>query len=84
MIKTNKTNQMDQSNKSFSSQPECLTITVDDAATILGISRSSAYALAEQAFKEHKWFKVLRIGKSYRILRESFYSYVLDGVEVSA
>ena len=84
MSKTNKTDQMDQSNKSFSSQPECLTITVDDAATILGISRSSAYALAEQAFKEHKWFKVLRIGKSYRILRESFYSYILDDVEVSA
>lgn len=80
----NKTNQMDQPNKSFSSPPECLTITVDDAATILGISRSSAYALAEQAFKEHKWFKVLRIGKSYRILRESFFSYILDGVEVSA
>ena len=84
MCRINMTDQMDQSNKSFSSQPECLTITVDDAATILGISRSSAYALAEQAFKEHKWFKVLRIGKSYRILRESFYSYILDGVEVSA
>ncbi len=84
MSRMNKTNQMDQPNKTFSSQPECLTITVDDAATILGISRSSAYSLAEQAFKEHKWFKVLRIGKSYRILRESFYSYILDGVEVSA
>ncbi|MCQ2434867.1 MAG: helix-turn-helix domain-containing protein [Oscillospiraceae bacterium] len=84
MSRIDKTNQMDQPNKTFSSQPECLTITVDDAATILGISRSSAYTLAEQAFKEHKWFKVLRIGKSYRILRESFYSYILDGVEVSA
>ena len=84
MSRMDKTNQMDQPNKTFSSQPECLTITVDDAATILGISRSSAYTLAEQAFKEHKWFKVLRIGKSYRILRESFYSYILDGVEVSA
>ena len=48
------------------------------------ISRSSAYTLAEQAFKEHKWFKVLRIGKSCRILRESFFSYILGGVEVSA
>lgn len=84
MSRIDKTNQIDQPNKTFSSQPECLTITVDDAATILGISRSSAYTLAEQAFKEHKWFKVLRIGKSYRILRESFYSYILDGVEVSA
>ncbi len=84
MSETNKANLTNQTNKILSSQPECLTITVDDAAIILGISRSSAYALAEQAFKEHKWFKVLRIGKSYRILRESFYSYVLDGVEVSA
>ena len=27
--------------------PECLTITVDEAAVVLGISRSSAYQMAD-------------------------------------
>lgn len=64
--------------------PECLTITVDEAAVVLGISRSSAYQMAELAFKNHGPFKVLRIGKCYRILKESFYRYILEGTEVPA
>lgn len=64
--------------------PECLTITVDDAAAILGISRTTAYALTEQAYRTKTLFKVLKFGKAYRILRDSFYSYVLKGTEVNA
>ena len=55
---------------------ECLTLRVEDCANILGISMSSAYALVEQAFTNHAPFKVLRIGKSYRILEDSFFEYV--------
>lgn len=56
---------------------ECLTLRVEDCANILGISLSSAYTLVERAFKEQRFFKVLRIGKSYRIIERSFYDYVL-------
>lgn len=62
----------------------CLTITVDEAATILGVSRSLAYTYVEQAFQNHEPFKVLKIGKCYRILKDSFFDYVLGGTEVSA
>ena len=58
--------------------PECVTLRVEDTATILGISLSAAYNMIEKAYKEGAPFKVLRIGKSYRILKESFYDYVFD------
>lgn len=69
--------------KNTNNMPECLTITVDEAAVILGISRSLAYSCIEQAFLEHGPFKVLRIGKCYRVLKASFYEYVLGQTEGS-
>ncbi len=57
---------------------ECVTLRVEDCANILGISLSTAYALVERAFTEHTMFKVLRLGKTYRIIKQSFFDYVLD------
>ena len=56
---------------------ECVTLRVEDCANILGISLSTAYALVERAFTEHTMFKVLRLGKTYRIIKQSFFDYVL-------
>ena len=58
-------------------QHECVTLRVEDCANILGISLSSAYTLVERAFNDHAPFKVLRLGKSYRIIKQSFFDYVL-------
>ncbi len=60
---------------------ECLTLRVEDCANILGISLSSAYSLVEQAYINHAPFKVLRIGKSYRILKASFFDFVECRIE---
>ncbi len=55
---------------------ECVTLRVEDCANILGVSLSTAYALVERAFTANAPFKVLRLGKSYRIIKQSFYDYV--------
>lgn len=44
------------------------TYTVPEVAEILGISRRSAYHFCERA----RDFKVMRLGKSLRVHRESF------------
>lgn len=56
--------------------PECLTLRVDEAAIILGISLSAAYTLVEESYRTGSNFVVLKIGRSYRILKESFYDYL--------
>ena len=43
---------------------------VEDVARILGIGRSSAYALVKQGY-----FKTIRVGKSIRVSRKSFDSW---------
>ena len=55
---------------------ECVTLRVEDCANILGISLSTAYTLVERAFNEQSMFKVLRLGKTYRIVKESFFDFV--------
>ena len=56
--------------------PQCVTLTVEDTAKILGISLSSAYTMTEKAFKTGEPFRVIRIGKSYRIMKKSFFDYI--------
>lgn len=55
---------------------ECVTLRVEDCAVMLGISMSAAYSMIEDAFKNGAPFKVLRIGKCYRILKDSFLNYI--------
>ena len=55
---------------------ECVTLRVEDCATILRISLSTAYSLVERAFNEQSMFKVLRLGKTYRIIKQSFFDFV--------
>ena len=57
----------------------CATISVADCATILGISKSAAYTMTEKAYKSGQPFKVIRIGRSYRILKQSFFNFINCG-----
>ena len=75
---------MNKSSKNNSNPPECLTITIDEAAAILGVSRSLAYSFIEQSYHNNGPIKVLKIGKCFRVLRKSFYSFIFGETEVSA
>lgn len=46
--------------------------TVDDIRELLGIGRSAAYDYVKKVEKEKQPFRVIRIGSSYRIPKESF------------
>ena len=43
-----------------------------DIQKILGIGRSMTYVFLEQVYKEQTPFKVIKIGKLYRIPKKSF------------
>ncbi len=64
-----------------SKQPECLTMTVSDVAVILGISKGAAYTFVEEAMRDGSGIKVLRIGKSLRIIKRSFYETLFGSSE---
>ena len=56
----------------LSTAKNCRTIRVSDCAEILGIGRSSAYALAREAEKAGAPFSVIRVGSSLLISKKSF------------
>lgn len=55
---------------------KCRTLRVEECAEILGISRASAYNLARNAEVTAKPFAVVRLGKSLRVCRGSFESFL--------
>lgn len=55
---------------------ECRTMTVDNIATVLGISRSTAYALTREAERTGEPFRVVRICGTLRIPKKSFANYM--------
>ncbi|MDD3415633.1 MAG: helix-turn-helix domain-containing protein [Lachnospiraceae bacterium] len=52
----------------------CRTYSVDEIASILGISKSSAYELCKK-----EYFRTLRIGRVIRINKESFDQWFRSG-----
>ena len=60
----------------MSGDEESKVYTVQDIQTILKIGRSAAYEYVAKVYENKAPFRVLRIGKSYRIPRESFDSYI--------
>ena len=52
--------------------------TIQDIQKILSISRSTAYAFIRRTYENQAPFKVVRVGNSYRIVKESFDQW-LDG-----
>lgn len=50
--------------------------TVNDIQKILGIGRTAAYDYIKKVEKEKKPFRVIKIGASYRIPKESFDKWI--------
>ena len=48
------------------------TYTAEEIMAILKIGETTAYALIRDAYKNNKYFKVLKVGKLYRIPKQSF------------
>lgn len=44
----------------------------EDIQKLLGIGRSKAYAFLDEAYERQKPFRVIKIGKLYRIPKEGF------------
>lgn len=44
----------------------------DDIQKLLGIGRSKAYAFLEEVYEKQKPFRVIKIGKLYRVPKETF------------
>lgn len=56
----------------------CAALTVQNVAELLNISLSTAYSLVEDAYRnpQHADFKVLRLGKTFRIIKKPFFEYL--------
>ena len=55
---------------------ETMVYTVDDIRKLLGVSRSAAYDYVKKVEKEKQPFRVIRVGTTYRIPKESFNSWL--------
>lgn len=62
------------SDAALNTAPDIRCYTISDIQTILNISRNTAYALLKQ--KEFRW---IRVGRSYRISKESFDEWLRNG-----
>ena len=48
----------------------------EDIQQLLGIGRSKTYSFLEEVYKEQQPFRVIKIGKLYRIPRNSFDDWI--------
>jgi len=55
---------------------ECLTYSVEETGVILGVGRSVAYKLANDALANGKPYRAFRIGSSIKIPKKSFHEYL--------
>ncbi len=44
----------------------------EDIPKVVGIGRSKAYAFLDEAYEKQKPFRVVRIGRLYRVPKEAF------------
>lgn len=50
--------------------------TVEEIQQLLGIGRTKIYAYIEGVYKSQEPFRVIKIGRSYRIPKESFDKWI--------
>lgn len=63
------------------SQVEKKVYGAEELQQILGIGRSKIYAFLNEVYKNKEPFRVIKIGKSYRIPKESFDRWLNGEVE---
>ena len=51
---------------------------VEDIQRLLGIGRSKAYTYLDEVYQVQKPFRVIKIGKLFRVPRQSFDSWLND------
>ncbi len=49
---------------------------VEDIQTLLGIGRSKAYTWLDEVYKKQEPFRVIKIGRLFRVPRQSFDSWL--------
>ena len=52
---------------------------VEDIQCMLGLGRSKAYDFLDKVYLEQQPFRVIKIGKQYRIPKEPFNQWLLKG-----
>ena len=55
-------------------------LTAKDIQEILGVCEKTAYSLIQQSLKREDMFRVIKIGRNYKIPKEPFLNW-LDGIE---
>lgn len=55
---------------------------ITEIQKFLGVGRSSAYKFLEKVFANQKPFTVIKIGKLYRIPKESFDQWINAGMKI--
>ena len=55
---------------------EKLVYDCNDIQKLLGVSKSSVYTFLDQVYKIQEPFRVLKIGKLYRVPKESFNNWI--------
>lgn len=55
--------------------------TVEDIRRILGLGRSKTYEMIERVHKEKGPFRVIKIGRVYRVPKESFNRWITGNGE---
>ncbi|MBP3930321.1 MAG: helix-turn-helix domain-containing protein [Peptostreptococcaceae bacterium] len=55
-------------------------LTAKDIQEILGVCEKTAYSLIQQSLKREYMFRVIKIGRNYKIPKEPFLNW-LDGIE---
>lgn len=61
------------------SQPEKKVYDVKDIQKILGLGKTTAYIFIKEVFENQGPFRVLKIGNTYKIPKESFDKWLDDG-----
>ena len=50
---------------------------VEDIQKLLGIGRSKAYAFLDEAYQKQEPFRVIKIGKLFRVPKQSFDNWLI-------
>lgn len=58
---------------------EKVVYTVLEIQELLGCCRSKAYELVENAYLNKDAFRVIKVGKSYMVPKESFHNWLING-----